>query len=88
MLPPPVTQLPIGLALGILSTFFPTLLRPFVALGVLLLAAEAVLLYHAGGAGALQTSLLWLVDLVRNAALLIAGLGIGSWAGALILGQR
>lgn len=83
----PLAQLTVGFGLGALSALFPTLLRLLVTLGLILVCADGLLLYQAGGASALHASLLWLAHFVRNVALLLASLRIGNWSTARILGQ-
>ncbi|HEX5327830.1 MAG TPA: hypothetical protein VFW75_14265 [Acetobacteraceae bacterium] len=80
-------QLPIGFAIGLLGTVFPSLLRPFVVAGVALLGIEALLLFRTGGADALAAELGWLAALVQSAALGLAGVGVGRWSGEIIFGH-
>ena len=84
---PALSQLPIGFGVGLLSALVPGLFRPFIALAVLLLGVEGAVLYRAGGMDALASALAWLVPLARNATLLIAGLGLGRWAGEVVFGR-
>ena len=84
---PVFAQLPLGFGLGLASCVFPGLLRPFVVVALLLLGFEAMMLYRAGGADALETALAWLMLVVRNAALLLAGLGVGRWSGEIVFGR-
>ena len=84
---PVFTQLPLGFGLGVASCVFPGLLRPFVALVLLLFGIEAMILYRSGGIDALDSALVWLMLMVRNAALLLAGLGIGRWSGEIVFGR-
>jgi hypothetical protein len=83
----PVLQLPIGFGLGVVSSVFPGLLRPFVMVGIVLLGIQGFLLYQAGGYDALATGLGWVQSLIASAAFGIAGLALGRWSSELMFGR-
>jgi hypothetical protein len=84
---PTMMQLPIGLVIGTVSVIAPGLLRPFVIVALVLAGIQAVLLYQAGGTGAVEVALSWLVALVRDITFILVGAGIGRLAASIVFGR-
>lgn len=84
MLHSPLVQLPVGFGIGVLSALAPTLLRPLISAGFLLVLIQSAILFNAGGTDALLTGLGWIVAFVQSGLLAVAGIGIGRWLGEIV----
>ena len=82
-----VSQLPIGIGIGVASVLAPWLLRPFLVVALAVLILQGSLLYAVGGIAALSTSLSWLMSIAGSFAFVLAGIGVGRVAAEVLFGR-
>ena len=84
---PTIAQFPLGLTLGAVSVVAPWLLRPFIVVGLCLLALQGGLLFAAGGTSAVTAGLQWLVSIASSFVLLLTGVALGKFAAQVLFGR-
>ena len=84
---PTIAQFPLGVAVGAASVIAPWLLRPFIVVGLCLLALQGGLLFAAGGASAVTAGLQFLVGIAGSFVMLATGGALGRFVAEVLFGR-